>query len=204
MPRNTVQFQKGLSEAKFDALYGSEAKCRQALFSWRWPEGFMCPACGGMRYCIVKQEGRELYQCNACRTQTSLIAGTIFASTKLELTVWFRAMYHMTQTKQGISRLELSRRLGVSYNTAWKIHHKLAQVMMERERAKPLEGRVEVDDAYLAGRHLPQRQRQACAPSARRVRLPLQPALRSRCHDPAPRLGRRANVAYAIPPAEAG
>jgi hypothetical protein len=42
---------------------------------------------------------------------------------------------------------------GVSYNTAWKIHHKLAQVMLEREQAKPLEGRVEADDAYLGGEH---------------------------------------------------
>jgi hypothetical protein len=100
---------------------------------------------------VVHQEGRELHQCNACHTQTSLISGTIFASTKLPLTTWFRAMYHMTQSKQGISRVELMRRLGVSYNTAWKIHHKLAQVMLEREAKKPLEGRVEADDAYLGG-----------------------------------------------------
>ena len=149
MARNTVQFQKGLSEAGFEGLYGTEEKCRAALLSWRWPQGFVCPACGGVAHCVIKE--RDLYQCNACRTQTSLIAGTIFASTKLELKVWFRAMYHMTQTKQGISRLELSRRLGVSYNTAWKIHHKLAQVMMERDAGKPLEGRVEMDDAYLGG-----------------------------------------------------
>lgn len=152
MPRNSVQFQKGLSEAKFAELYGTEESCRAALLAWRWPEGFVCPACGGMRYCVVWQEGRELHQCNACRTQTSLIAGTIFASTKLPLTVWFRAMYHMTQTKQGISSMELMRRLGVSYNTAWKLHHKLAQVMMERDADKQLEGRVEMDDAYLGGR----------------------------------------------------
>jgi ISXO2-like transposase domain/Transposase zinc-ribbon domain len=153
MPRNAVQFQKGLSEAKFAELYGSEEKCRAALFAWRWPEGFECPACGGARHCVVTQEGRQLHQCNACRVQTSVIAGTIFASTKLPLTTWFRAMYHMTQTKQGISRLELGRRLGVSYNTAWKVHHKLAQVMLEREEAKPLTGRVEADDAYLGGEH---------------------------------------------------
>ena len=66
-------------------LYGTEDQCRACLFAWRWPEGFVCPACGGMRYCVVRQEGRELYQCNACRTQTSLIAGTIFASTKLPI-----------------------------------------------------------------------------------------------------------------------
>lgn len=152
MPRNSVQFQKGLSEAKFADLYGTEEKCRAVVFAWRWPEGFVCPACGGMRFCVVSQEGRELHQCNACRVQTSLIAGTIFASTKLPLTVWFRAMYHMTQTKQGISSMELMRRLGVSYNTAWKLHHKLAQVMMERDADKQLEGRVEMDDAYLGGR----------------------------------------------------
>jgi transposase-like protein len=151
MARNKVQFQKGLSEAGFEELYGSEEKCRAALFGWRWPEGFVCPACGDRRHCVVKHEGRDLYQCNACRTQTSLTAGTIFASTKLPLTVWFRAMFLITQTKQGISRLELSRRLGVRYDTAWKIHHKLAQVMMERDRAKPLDGRVEMDDAYLGG-----------------------------------------------------
>ena len=151
MARNKVQFQKGLSEAKFSELYGTEELCRKALLAWRWPDGFECPACGDKRHCEVRQQGRLLYQCNACRTQTSLIAGTIFASTKLPLTIWFRAMYLMTQTKQGISRLELSRRLGVSYNTGWMIAHKLAQVMMEREEKKPLEGRVEVDDAYLGG-----------------------------------------------------
>jgi ribosomal protein L37AE/L43A len=149
MARNPVQFQKGMSDAKFEELYGTEEKCRAALISWRWPEGFECPACGSARHCVIKT--RELWQCTTCRTQTSLIAGTIFASTKLELKVWFRAMFLITQTKQGISRLELSRRLGVSYDTAWKIHHKLAQVMLEREAAKPLKERVEADDAYLGG-----------------------------------------------------
>jgi hypothetical protein len=60
-------------------------------------------------------------------------------------------MFLVTQTKQGISRLELSRRLGVSYDTAWKLHHKLAQAMMERDATQRLDGRVEVDDAYLGG-----------------------------------------------------
>lgn len=149
MARNKVQFQRGLSDVEFDRLYGTEQKCREALFSWRWPEGFVCPACGGFAHCEL--EKRALWQCNACRTQTSLTAGTLFASTKLDLAVWFRAMYHMTQTKQGISALELSRRIDVTYNTAWKIHHKLRQAMLERELVKPLEGRIEMDDAYLGG-----------------------------------------------------
>ena len=137
MPRNTVQFGKGLSEPEFERLYGTKEKCRAQLLSWRWPRGFECPTCGGGAHSIVKQEGRELYRCNVCRAQTSLIAGTLFASTKLGLKTWFRAMHLMTQTKQGISRLELSRRLGVAYNTAWMMHHKLAQVMMERDQTRP-------------------------------------------------------------------
>ena len=149
MARNKVQFQRGLSDVEFERLYGTEDKCREALFSWRWPEGFACPACGGLAHCELAK--RALWQCNACRTQTSLTAGTIFAATKLDLTVWFRAMFHMTQTKQGISALELSRRIDVSYNTAWAMHHKLRQVMLERNQGKPLDGRIEMDDAYLGG-----------------------------------------------------
>lgn len=149
MGRNMVQFQKGLSEPTFQERYGTEEQCRAVLFALRWRDGFVCPACGGARHSVVKTRG--LYQCSACRVQTSLIAGTIFASTKLQLRVWFRAIYHLTQTKQGISSIELGRRLGVTQTTAWKIKHKLGQVMLERDDAKRLTGRVEMDDAYIGG-----------------------------------------------------
>ena len=150
MARNKVQFQKGLSEAEFERRYGSEEQCRAAVVAWRWPEGFVCPRCGGRHHCVLKT--RALYQCTACRRQTSLIAGTIFAATKLPLRTWFRALYHLTQSKQGISSLELGRRLGVTQTTAWTIKHKLKQVMMERDAEQAASiGRVEIDDAYLGG-----------------------------------------------------
>jgi hypothetical protein len=149
MSRNVVQFQKGLSEAGFEELYGTEQKCRAAVFKWRWPDGFECPVCGG--HICSEVTTRGLYQCSGCRRQTSLTAGTIFAATKVELRTWFRAMYHLTQSKQGISSIELARRLGVTQTTAWTIKHKLAQVMMERDARKRLSGRVELDDAYLGG-----------------------------------------------------
>ena len=149
MARNRIQFQKGLSEAGFATLYGSEEGCREALARWRWPEGFVCPKCGGREHCVLAH--RYLYQCNACRRQTSLTAGTIFNSTKVALTTWFRAMYLITQTKQGISSIELGRRLGVTQTTAWKIKTKLAEVMRIAGEAERLEGRIEMDDAYLGG-----------------------------------------------------
>jgi ISXO2-like transposase domain/Transposase zinc-ribbon domain len=151
MARNKVQFQKGLSEAGFQQLYGTEELCRAVVFKLRWPDGFVCPACQGRGHCVLTR--RILYQCNTCKLQTSLTAGTIFAATKLELAVWFRAMYHMTQSKQGISSVELGRRLGVRQRIAWAMKSKLAQVMLERDDHpdQRLTGRVEMDDAYLGG-----------------------------------------------------
>ena len=149
MARNVVQFQKGLSEPAFEQQYGTEEQCRAIVIASRWPRGFECPACGGRQYCVVTT--RDLYQCAKCRRQTSPIAGTIFASTHLPLRLWFRAIYHLTQTKQGISSIELGRRLGVTQTTAWKIKHKLKQVMLERDATKRLTGRIEIDDAYLGG-----------------------------------------------------
>ena len=149
MARNAVQFQKGLSEPAFEQQYGTEEQCRAVVIASRWPDGFECPACGGRQHSLVAS--RDLYQCTKCRRQTSPIAGTIFASTHLSLRVWFRAIYHLTQTKQGISSIELGRRLGVTQTTAWKIKHKLKQVMLERDARKRLAGRIEIDDAYLGG-----------------------------------------------------
>lgn len=149
MSRNAVQFQRGLSEVEFDRLYGTDEQCRAMVIAARWPDGFCCPVCGGRLHSEVKT--RDLFQCSTCRRQTSPIAGTIFASTKLPLRTWFRAMYHLTQSKQGISSIELGRRLGVRQTTAWMLKHKLQQVMRERDASKRLTGRVEIDDAYLGG-----------------------------------------------------
>jgi len=151
MARNRVQFQRGLSEDDFDKSYGSEEQCHAALVEWRWPDGFECPDCGGRAHCIVTRGARKLFQCNACRKQTSVRAGTIFAASKLPLRLWFKAIYLLTQSKNGISSIELSRRLGITQTAAWMMKHKLKQVMLERNATKRLKGRVEMDDAYLGG-----------------------------------------------------
>lgn len=159
MPRNPVQFQKGMSDVDFDRLYGAESQCQDALFAWHWLQGFICPVCGGGKHSAIGT--RALYQCSTYRTQMSLTAGTIFHSTKPPLKTWLRAIYHMTQSKGSISGLELARRLGVAQNTAWKISHKLMQVMHEREAHKKLTGRVEMDDAYIGGKRAGKRGRGA-------------------------------------------
>ena len=85
------------------------------------------------------------------RHQCSLISGTIFEATKLPLTRWFLAMHLLTQAKNNVSALELKRHLGVSYRSAWLIKHKIMEAMRLREDGRELDGRVEIDDAYLGG-----------------------------------------------------
>ena len=141
---------KGLSEVEFKERFGSEEACRAALFEMRWREGLACPACSHRGFCTVRT--RKLFQCNRCKKQVRLTAGTVFQDSKLPLTLWFAAIYHLTQSKGGISSIELGRRLGVRQPTAWLIKHKLMRAMAEREAGKPkLAGRVEIDDAYLGG-----------------------------------------------------
>ena len=78
MARNRIQFQKGLSEAQFQGLYGDEERCWSQVVAWRWPKGFECPACGCNAHCLIEAHGgrhgtpRKLFQCSACRKQTSV------------------------------------------------------------------------------------------------------------------------------------
>ena len=81
-----------------------------------------------------------------CRTQTALTVGTIFAVTKLNLMVWFRANVPLDAKQAGHLAASTS-----ALSTAWAMHHKLRQVMLERNQGKPLDGRIGMDDAYLGG-----------------------------------------------------
>jgi transposase-like protein len=149
MPGKLAARVRGLSEDQFRAAFGTEEQCRAALERLRWSEGFVCPSCGhGGRAWLAE---RQLYQCNRCKHQVSLTAGTIFHATKLPLTTWFLAIHLIVTAKNGISSIELGRRLGVKQTTAWAMKQKIMQVMLRREEHKPLQGRVELDDAYLGG-----------------------------------------------------
>ena len=149
MRKNAIQFQKGLGLHEFLEKYGTEEQCRQALFRLRWPNGYICPECGNTTGCQLMC--RPVYQCHKCHHQTSLTAGSIFHGTKLPLKKWFLAIYLLTQRKKSTSALQLSREISVNYNTAWKLKHKLMQVMMERQQNQKLSGRIEIDDAYIGG-----------------------------------------------------
>lgn len=151
MSINAVQFQRGLSMPEFIARYGSEAKCYRALYRLRWPEGFRCPDCDGRGRSRFRRGTRVYYQCSACRHQTTLTSGTLFAGSKVPLRTWLLALHLLSATKTNLAALELMRHLGVNYKTAWRLKHKIMQAMMERENTRQLKGFVQIDDAYLGG-----------------------------------------------------
>lgn len=151
MAMNRIQFQPGLSLNDFLRHYGTEDKCEAVLEKAKWPTGYICHNCSSRSFCVVWHGKTKTFQCNRCHRQVTLRSGTLFHGSKLSLMTWFQAMYFLTQGKNSTSTLELSRLLGVCYRTAWRVKHKVMQVMEDREKKTVLTQRVEIDDAYLGG-----------------------------------------------------
>ncbi|MCY4454757.1 MAG: IS1595 family transposase [Chloroflexi bacterium] len=131
--------------------FGTDAECRAVLESLRWPSGVACPRCGSLGISTMKK--RPVYECNDCRYQFSVTAGTIMHDSHLPLRKWFIAIYLMTESKKGISALQLQRTLGVAYRTAWYLCHRIREAMANDPLEGPtLFGVVEVDETLVGGR----------------------------------------------------
>jgi transposase-like protein len=110
-----------------------------------WPKEFVCPKCRGKE---AGQMSNGRFLCRACRRQTSVTAGTGFASSHRPLQDWFRAVWLLTDQGPGTNAVTLQRALGIgSYHTAWEWLHTVRQAM--RLSHDPLSGTVSVDEAYL-------------------------------------------------------
>ncbi len=128
--------------------FASEEACLAYLEKLRWPDDFVCPACGvvGEPY----RSSRTRLMCRSCAHQASVTAGTIFDKTRTPLRVWLAAAWYVTNQKLGVSALGLKRVLGLgSYQTAWTMLHRFRRAMVRPER-ELLNGEVEVDETYLA------------------------------------------------------
>ena len=138
-PRSLIEFQQ---------RFPDEAACAACLREARWPDGFVCPACGGVRGWALESKAWT-HECAACGKQTSVTAGTVMHGSKLPLTVWFWAAYLMATHSNGISALQVQQQLGLgSYRTAWMLCAKLRRAMVAPGR-QPLSGLVEVDETEL-------------------------------------------------------
>lgn len=128
------------------------------MTSLRWPNGFVCPICGSIRY-WKKTHAR--FECIDCHTETSVTNGTIFHKSTKSLLIWFHAIWWIVAQKNGVSAMGLQKVLGLgSYKTSWTWLHKFRRLMVLTGRSK-LSGTVEVDEVFLGGKQSGKRGRGA-------------------------------------------
>jgi len=130
-------------------MFGTDERCREILERLRWPKGITCPRCKHQGHSWLESYNR--YECNACEYQFTVISGTVFQDTHLELTKWFVATYLLCESRKGMSANQIKRIIGGSYKTAWYLCHRIRAAMQEIDRPM-LDGTVEVDETYLGGK----------------------------------------------------
>ena len=128
--------------------YGTQSKCIAYLEKLRWGKKVTCVFCSKLN--ITKRKDSFRWHCNDCNKDFSVMVGTIFEDSRLELPKFFEIMFLMINAKMGISASEIARNVGVKYQTAWFACHKVRCAMIE-ENLK-LEGLVEFDEAYIGGK----------------------------------------------------
>jgi transposase-like protein len=127
---------------------------REAIEALMWPNGPVCPHCGCTGK-IGKIEGKSarpgLYYCGDCKKQFTATVGTIFERSKVPLSKWWMAIHLMASSKKGMSAHQLHRMLGVAYQTAWFMEHRIREAMRDGGLS-PLGGTgktVEVDETFI-------------------------------------------------------
>lgn len=140
-----------------------EAEAFKKLESVIWPNGPVCPKCGGkeriydlkgVRSKPSKKnpkglERHGLKKCGHCRKQFTARVGTVFESSHVPLHKWLQAVFLMCSSKKGISSHQLHRTLEVKYQTAWFMTHRIRAAMSSGEFLPPMGGAgkvVEIDE----------------------------------------------------------
>ena len=129
--------------------FGNDDSCREYLEALRWPDRVTCPRCDSPK--ISRVYDRKVFDCDSCRYQFSVLAGTVLQDTKLPLPTWFATTYLMCESRKGISANQVSRMIGGSYKTAWYLCHRIRAAMKEAQ-TQPLGGTLEIDETYVGGK----------------------------------------------------
>ena len=119
-----------------------------------WPNGAVCPHCGGVER-VGKLAGKStrvgVWKCYQCRKPFTVKIGTIFEDSKVAMHLWLQAMYLIAGSKKGISSNQLHRTLGVTLKTAWFMSHRIRLAMASGDFS-PFGsdgGIVEVDETFI-------------------------------------------------------
>jgi transposase len=126
--------------------FPDEEACLDWLINWQFPDGVFCIECDKVTK-HYKIKGRRVYSCSKCGHHISPTAGTIFHKSSTPLTDWFHAIWLMSSNKAGTSAKQIERELGVSYPTAWRMMHKIREMMAAPDEL--LSGEVEADETFI-------------------------------------------------------
>lgn len=138
--------------------FKNERSARKHLEEIRWPNGPVCAHCGCVEriYKVKSKTARAgVYTCGDCKRQFTVTVGTLFERSKVPLHKWFQAAYLLCSSKKGISSHQLHRMLGVTYQTAWFMTHRLREAMRDGTFPGALGGQnkvVEADETYIGGK----------------------------------------------------
>ena len=116
------------------------------FFSKKWPNGFTCPACGWDEYYLISTRRLPLYQCRFCRHQTTVTCGTIMEKSRTPLDKWANALDLLSNTN-GVNALQLSKMIGISHTTAWRMLTRIRTAISAIESAWLLNGSVQAGTA---------------------------------------------------------
>ena len=119
-----------------------------------WPEGPVCPHCGGYeRISLMGGKSTRIgaYKCYQCRKPFTVKVGTIFEASHVPLRFWLQAMFLMASSKKGVSSNQLHRTLGVTLKTAWFMSHRIREAMRSGDLAPFGHGGgiVEADETFI-------------------------------------------------------
>jgi transposase-like protein len=135
--------------------FSDPERCREYIVALRWPNGVICPRCGGEK--VHFQEKHNRWQCASDhdRRQFTLKTGTVFEDSPLGLEKWLPAAWLIASAKNGISSYELHRALGVTQKSAWFMLHRIREAMRNGSLLKAGGsdgGPVEVDETFVGGK----------------------------------------------------
>ncbi|ODR98397.1 transposase [Methyloceanibacter methanicus] len=142
-----------------DPRFQDPDKAREWLELQRWPNGTHCTHCGSFSVTPLKGKAHRpgVYQCNDCRQQFTVTTGSVMERSKIPLNKWLLAMRLMASSKKGISAHQLHRVLGITYQSAWFLSHRIREAM-SNDKSGPMGGggeTVEVDETYFGKRETP-------------------------------------------------
>ena len=138
----------------FHKRFPTEKSAIDFIIKVKYNGTYVCPFCGCVHniYRDKANNGKDLY-CNNCKSHFSVLTGTIFENTHLDIRMWLYAINLVMVAKKGISACQLQRELGMkSYKGAWRMLHLIREVMGKEEYKNTFEAIVEVDETYVGGK----------------------------------------------------